>query len=156
MNDVEVIEYLKRHFTYHPDGKLTRSDRKGGAGSYDKDGYLIIKIKGKQYKAHRLVYAIHNNRFPIDELDHINRIKDDNRIENLRDSNRLMNVRNTFVSANKDTGVRGVHLDKYTKGLKNRYTTRLGGKSYRFRTLQEAINKRNEYYDKDMEMMNNE
>jgi hypothetical protein len=57
MSDTEVIEYIKKYFIYNQDGTFTRTDRKNSNGSLDKDGYLIIKIKGKQYKAHRLVYA---------------------------------------------------------------------------------------------------
>ncbi len=156
MSEEKLIEYLKNYFTYHPNGKLTRTDRRNSTGSYDKDGYLIIKIKGKQYKAHRLVYAIHNSKLPVEELDHINRVRDDNRIENLRLSNRTSNVRNSFVKPNENTCVRGVHLDKATKGLKSKYTTKLGGKTYRFKTLHEAIEKRKEYYGNDERMYMNE
>jgi len=146
MNEEEVISYLKTHFTYHANGTFTRSDRKNSHGSYDKDGYLIIKIKGRKYKAHRLVYAFHFGEFPPGELDHINRVRDDNRIENLRNATRFQNVRNSVIEVNPDTGVRGVHFDRYTKGLKSRYTTKLGKKTYRFRTLEEAVKKRREYY----------
>lgn len=156
MNEEKLIEYLNKYFIYHSNGKLSRMDRKNSTGSYDKDGYLIIKIKGKQYKAHRLVYAIHHGKLPVGELDHINRVRDDNRIENLRLSDRTSNVRNSYVKPNKDTGVRGVHFDSSTKGLKSNYTTRLGGKTYRFKTLQEAIDKRKQYYGDDERMFINE
>ena len=156
MSEEKLIEYLSKYFTYHSNGKLSRMDRKNSTGSYDKDGYLIIKIKGKQYKAHRLVYAIHYGKLPSGELDHINRVRGDNRIENLRLSDRTSNVRNSYVKPNKDTGVRGVHFDSTTKGLKSNYTTRLGGKTYRFKTLQEAIDKRIKHYGNDERMLINE
>jgi hypothetical protein len=51
----------------------------------DKDGYLIVCISGKHQKHHRLVA---NQFIPKaegkDQIDHINRIKDDNHINNLR------------------------------------------------------------------------
>lgn len=156
MSEENLIEYLNKYFIYHSNGKLSRMDRKNSTGSYDKDGYLIIKIKGKQYKAHRLVYAIRHGKLPVGELDHINRVRVDNRIENLRLSDRTSNVRNSYVKPNKDTGVRGVHFDSSTKGLKSNYTTRLGGKTYRFKTLQEAIDKRKQYYSDDERMFINE
>lgn len=135
----DVIEYVRKNFTYNPDGTFTRHDRKGGNGSYDKDGYVIIKIKGKQYKAHRLVFAYFNGRFPNGEIDHINRVRDDNRIENLRECSRIENIHNTTKKVNPQTGVVGIYYDTCTKGLKKRYTFRNLGKIYRFYTLKDAI-----------------
>ena len=144
MSDNEVIEYIRKNFIYNDDGTFTRLDRRNSTGSLDKDGYLIIKIKGKQYKAHRLVYAYFNGRFPTMEIDHINRDRLDNRIENLRETDRQGNVDNTTKKVNTDTGVVGIYKDKCTKGLKAVYTFHYKGKSYRFRTLKEAINKKEE------------
>lgn len=144
MNDTEIIDYIRQYFIYNSDGTFTRTDRKNSKGSLDKDGYLIIKIKGKQYKAHRLVFAYHNGRFPTMEIDHINRNRLDNRIENLREVDRQVNVNNTARKVNPDTGVVGIYKDKCTEGLKAIYTFHHKGKTYRFRTLEEAINKKEE------------
>ena len=143
LSDEEVIKCLKENFVYHSDGTFERKDRANSGGSYDKDGYLIIKIKGKQYKAHRLVYAYFHGKFPSNEIDHINRNRTDNRIENLRDASRLENIANTQQKPNKETGVIGVYRDK-TKGLRKRYAFRFSGKMYRFYTIEEAIKARNE------------
>lgn len=64
-----------------------RSDRNGmQAGSVSKtDGYVYIKYKQKRIGAHRIIYYIHNGFIPS-EIDHINRVRSDNRIENLRDA----------------------------------------------------------------------
>ena len=137
MSEEELIAYLHKYFTYHKDGTFTRSDRKNSNGRKDKQGYVIIKIKTKQYKAHRLVFAYFNGRFPVKEIDHINRIRCDNRIENLREATRAENNRNKSWEPNKDTGEIGIYLDK-TKGLKARYAFGFGGKRYRFRSIQEA------------------
>lgn len=80
------------------------------------------------------------------EIDHINRDRKDNRIENLREVNRTENVRNTTKKINPDTGVYGVYKDKATKGLKKVYTFHFQDKSYRFYTVEEAVNKRKELY----------
>lgn len=137
MSDEEVIEYIKKYFIYD-NGTFIRTDRKNSNGSLDKYGYLIIKIKGKQYKAHRLVYAYFNNKFPDGEIDHKNRCRTDNRIENLRVVDRQMNINNTCKKVNKDTGYIGIYLDKTTKGLKKRYTFKFKGKTYRFYTAKDA------------------
>ena len=110
----------------------------------EKDGYRIIKVKGKQFKAHRIVWLLCNGKFPDAELDHINRNRLDNRIENLRESNRYQQCLNQNKKVNKDTGYVGIHEDKTTKGLLAKYTFRLNKKCYRFRTLEEAVKKRNE------------
>ena len=144
MTEKQLLRYLKKHFTYHSDGSLTRKDRKNSNGSYDKDGYLIIKIKQKQYKAHRLVYLLFNGKLPNGEIDHINRDKTDNRIENFRVTDRRGNILNRDKKPNPDTGVVGIHLDNSTKGLKKRYTFKHNGETYRFYTLEEATKRKGE------------
>jgi hypothetical protein len=146
--DEDTIHYILNNFKYNEDGSLTRYDRKNSGGSYDKDGYLIIKIKGRQYKAHRIVYLLNHNKLPNGEIDHINRNRSDNRIENLRVVTRKVNIRNTTKKPNEKTGVVGVHIDN-TNGLKKNFATSHKGKTYRFSTLEEAYNKR-------QELLNNE
>lgn len=136
LSDEELLEYIQNNFIYD-DGKIKRLDRKNSDGSYDKDGYLIIKIKGKQYKAHRIVFALVHGRFPDGEIDHINGVRDDNRIENLRECTRLGNVLNEHREANKDTKYVGIYYDK-TYGLKKHYAFHFRGKTYRFATPEEA------------------
>lgn len=143
MNDKEYKAYILKHFSYN-DGIITRNDRKGGSGSIDHYGYLIIKIKGRQFKAHRIAWLLKYGDFPKSELDHINRNKLDNRVENLRESNREEQARNKNYAPNPKTGVVGVYIDECTKGLKKKYTTRVKGKVYRFYTLTEAIKFRKE------------
>lgn len=48
-------------------------------------GYLVISIGGRTYKAHRLICeAFHDNPENKPTVDHINRVRDDNRASNLR------------------------------------------------------------------------
>lgn len=133
-----VQEHIKKYFQII-DGKLKRTDRKGGLGSLDNYGYKVIKVKGYQIKEHRLIWFLVKGFFPQEEIDHINRDRTDNRIENLRISNRQEQANNRKFVVNPDTGVIGIYLDKCTKGLKKRFTFHFRGKSYRFYTLQEAI-----------------
>jgi hypothetical protein len=138
----ELKDYIKNNFIYNNDGTLTRLDRKNSNGSLDKDGYLIIKVKTKQFKAHRISWLLNYGDFPNSELDHINRNRTDNRIENLREATRIENIFNRNIDINPDTGVTGIYLDKATKGLKAKYTFRHNHKTYRFRNLGDAIKKK--------------
>lgn len=144
INDSECA-YIRKHFTYNPDtGIITRDDRNNSNGSYDNDGYLILKVKTRQIKAHRIAWFLFYGEFPNMEIDHINRDRSDNRIVNLRLSTRETNVANRKVLPNPQTGVVGIYLDHYTKGLKKKFTTRIKGKTFRFYSLEEAINFRKE------------
>ena len=64
------------------------------AGSLDKAGYLCIRVHGKTYKAHRLAWLYVHGNMPAGEVDHINGVKADNRIENLRDVTKSANQQN--------------------------------------------------------------
>lgn len=136
-DDNAIKEYIKNHFQC-VDGQITRDDRKNSTGSLDKDGYLIIKVKQRQFKAHRIAWLLHYGEFPSCELDHINRNRLDNRIENLRESTRRQQIENRDLPLNKDTGVVGIYIDR-TKGLKKKYAFSHKGKKYRFYSLKEAM-----------------
>jgi len=85
--DGQLINKTNRHYKT-PKGSI--------AGADDGLGYIRIKHKGVAYKAHRIIWEMHNG--PIPEgmfLDHINRVRSDNRIENLRLASREENNRNT-------------------------------------------------------------
>jgi len=94
MKDQEFINTLLDLFEYNPKtGVVTRkisasrNTRKGDVvGSTDKYGYLVVDVNRKKYRLHRLIWAIYYKQMPDKNIyiDHINRIKNDNRIENLR------------------------------------------------------------------------
>ncbi len=56
--------------------------------------YIQIKIKEKHYMAHRMAWLYVYGSLPDGEIDHINGIKDDNRICNLRVVSRAVNQQN--------------------------------------------------------------
>lgn len=92
-----------------------RSDRNGmQAGNVSTtDGYRYIKFRQKRILAHRVVFFMFHGFVPK-EIDHINTVRDDNRIENLRDaithSNNLGNQ--SIQSRNKSSRFKGVCWDK--------------------------------------------
>lgn len=143
MDCFDYEKYIKNNFKYNAEtGIITRTDRKKSNGSIDKYGYLILKIKGRQFKAHRVAWFLYYGKFPEKMIDHINRDKMDNRIKNLRDVDASVNIKNRYIPPNKDTGVVGIYFDSYTKGLKKKYVFRYKGKLHRCLTLEEAIIKK--------------
>ena len=83
-------------------------------GLYDKD------TKQKSFKIHRLVataYIPNPNNYL--EIDHINRVRNDNRVENLRWVTHTMNAHNKNIFKNNKTGVN--NLSKIWRPEKNKF-----------------------------------
>jgi hypothetical protein len=87
-------EILKQYVVYHPDtGWFTStgvrySNKQVGerVGTLHKTkGYRYLAIQGKTYREQRVVFLYMTGKWPEHQVDHINRIKDDNRWANLRD-----------------------------------------------------------------------
>ena len=64
------------------------------AGNINNKQYVVIKINRKNYKAHRLAWLYINGEWPKNQIDHINGIRDDNRIINLRNVTKRENQQN--------------------------------------------------------------
>lgn len=113
-------ERLKELLAYNPEtGIFTwRVNRTGTAkassiaGRVSNRGYLQIKIDGKLYSAHRLAWLYTHGEFPPDQLDHINRIRADNRISNLRIATGAENSQNYSKRNDNSSGVIGVDWHK--------------------------------------------
>ena len=117
---MRYIKYIADRCSYNDDGTLVwvhldrRKDRAGmKAGTLSSsDGYIYIKSLGKRVGAHRVVFFIHNGWCPV-EIDHINRVRNDNRIENLRDSiSHKNNMGNQSAQKGKSSRYKGVSWDK--------------------------------------------
>lgn len=80
------------------------------AGHVSQHGYRIVQIDGQAYPAHRIAFTIYFGRSPKQFLDHINCVRDDNRIENLREADAAQNARNSQISVRNKTGIKGVSL----------------------------------------------
>lgn len=63
------------------------------AGSLMKDGYRRVRILGKSYAEHRLAFLYMTGEMPP-EVDHDNRVRNDNRWKNLRAADSCKNKQN--------------------------------------------------------------
>jgi hypothetical protein len=140
-------EQLKRILDYNPETgifihKLSPNGRikKGHiAGTSGKDTYVKIKINFTLFLAHRLAWLYIHGYFPENDIDHVNRIKNDNRIINLREASRSCNIRNASIRSDNKTGITGIYYDS----KHNRWVAGItinGNSQYigRFKTLAEA------------------
>lgn len=82
------------------------------AGHFDNtDGYIKLGINGTTYKAHRLAWFYVHGVWPKHEIDHINGVRNDNRIANLREADDGQQARNAARRTDNTSGKRGVCFD---------------------------------------------
>ena len=99
------------------------------AGSLYSNGYRVVRIDGRDYKAHRIIWLCVRGEWPIAQIDHINGIRDDNRYANLREATNAENQHNSKRRADNTSGVKGVHWSKSKR--KWRAEIQHKGKRYR-------------------------
>lgn len=87
------------------------------AGYVRKKGYIEIRIGNSRFFEHNLSWFYFKGSFPPTgkELDHKNRIRNDNRPDNLRLCTRSQNNVNTGLRSDNKVGVRGVYYNKKKK-----------------------------------------
>lgn len=92
--------------------RITRkgpANAKRSAGSMGSDGYRKITIDRRGYRTNRLAWFYVHGRWPVGPIDHINRVKTDDRIANLRDVTPSQNQHNQLAPrGNNASGFLGV------------------------------------------------
>lgn len=99
-------------------------------GTVKPKGYRVAVVDTKMYRVHHLVWMYHHGHF-VPELDHINRNRDDNRIENLRPCTHSQNLGNSRARVHK---YKGVTFCKQT----GKWRAQLKNNRRRFNTIEEA------------------
>jgi hypothetical protein len=123
-------EFLRSVFDYNSEtGDLVWKKNRGNnkvkgkiAGYTNKDGYILIRVNDKLHYAHRLVWFWVMGEWPKNQIDHINRIRNDNRWVNLRSATPSQNKQNTVARKDNKLGIKGVFWCKRSKKYKVKIT----------------------------------
>jgi hypothetical protein len=107
----------RQHFATERAWKITNASVAGKpirrVNSY---GYSIVHLrvdgKEREWRAHRIIFAMQTGVWPVGEIDHKNRIKDDNRWINLRLATHAENQHNRDIQRNNTSGFSGVTRNK--------------------------------------------
>ena len=129
---MEIIGY--ENYLIYNDGRVFgKKSNKFLKPSSNGSGYKQVVLskegKSKTHRVHRLV-AEHYIPNPENKkcVDHINRIRTDNRLENLRWATHSENNQNTNMSKNNTSGHQNIYYNKrdnnwkFTKGINNKLT----------------------------------
>jgi hypothetical protein len=82
-------------------------------------GYFRVQDNGYSKYWHRLIYQYFKGDIPENmEVDHLNNLRDDTRIENLTLKTHIQNSRKVIGNAKNTSGYLGVSLNKYGQGTK--------------------------------------
>lgn len=89
-------------------------------------GYKVYRIHSNLYYGHVLAWFYVHRTWPVNTIDHIDGVKNNNRICNLREATKAEQTRNRKANKNNSTGYKGVSLcdGKYKSQIKTR------GRSY--------------------------
>lgn len=78
------------------------------------DNYLKIRILGKSYQLHRIIWLYIHGYWP-DEIDHKNGKRDENTLTNIRNVSHQINMLNTMKQINNTSGHNGIVFHRMSR-----------------------------------------
>jgi len=123
--DGEMLSNIKLAYSSKPKTIITQKELKnklkydssngeflrlsdGEIAGYKSNGYIRITVNSNSYPAHRLAWLYVHGKLPTNQIDHINGVRDDNRMVNLRDVTQAENTKNSKIASNNTSGFKGV------------------------------------------------
>lgn len=112
------------------------------AGGLDSKGYVVIRVDGRKYPAHRLAWLMMTGEWPIDLIDHRDGSRANNVFDNLRSVDRVTNAQN-LRRGHKDSrsgGLLGAHWCSHSRKWLSQIRPRGGNSIYlgRFESAEQA------------------
>jgi len=118
-----TLEYLKNILRYEPNtgnwywlidirNKVQKGDK---AGSIDSNGYVLIRIANKSYRAHVIAWFYMTGEWPNKQIDHKDTVRSNNTYINLRPATQSQQKANSNLPANNTSGFKGVCWAKQYK-----------------------------------------
>lgn len=115
----EVTADILQAFRYDPDSGFffwknsNRPSKNGFRADFSYiHGHRAVSRKQQHYFAHRVAWLHMTGQWPKCQIDHINRVRDDNRFCNLREADNAQNNVNRPATAKSSTGIKGVYWKK--------------------------------------------
>jgi hypothetical protein len=81
------------------------------AGCKSSGQYGVVNLDRQSYSIHKVIFCMHHGYMP-EVVDHINRVRDDHRIENLRAATHSTNNFNKVTQKNNKIGIKNVCWSK--------------------------------------------
>lgn len=117
------LDVVRQHYSYDAEtGRVANAD---GTTGYRVNGYIRVKTPwGELMGVHQIAWALYHGEWASQQIDHINCIRDDNRICNLRLVTPAQNAQNRRKANSTNTvGLLGVN--KRWRGASYRYEARI-------------------------------
>ena len=118
--NTELLKHISENYSYDPDsGLLYYNGIK--TGSLSSSGYLYCTILNENLSVHRVCWYLYYNEFPNHSIDHVDRVKTNNKIINLRKCNQAQNLANRTKMKPGTSSFKGVYFIK----KQNKYCARI-------------------------------
>lgn len=151
----EAKKVIFDELEYNPENGMFRWKKTGGMRRRPShwfrggktDGYLIVRINKRAWKAHRVAWLLNTGDWPTGQIDHDDGERSNNVFTNLSDVPPSVNAKNKAITSANKSGVMGVHKRKDEVRYKNPWIAfiKVGGKRRHlgcFSTFDEAASAR--------------
>ena len=112
--DAGHLWWIKQNNNFGKGGPLRDLNRPAG---HNTDGYLNVRIniiKPTKIGLHRVAWFLYHGVWPNDKIDHVNNVRNDNRIINLREATDVQNQGNRKIQVGGTSQYKGVSRFKQT------------------------------------------
>jgi hypothetical protein len=110
-----TTEQIRQRLRYNPTTGVFTLTGGRRVGFPSVNGYTRVSVGGQTFMAHRVAWLLVHGAWPDGEIDHINGVRDDNRIVNLRDVDHAGNQQNLKrAQRNNKSGLLGVSFEQWT------------------------------------------